>query len=154
MEDAATSEKTGQGGLHDQRGCGALQAAPADAAAVRAGRAAEAVAFAGKHAAVYGFRSGAAGCNSDAGARHGRELGGNRDYPEHAREDDRDGAADGGVRSSGAAGIVASGGVAYPGESAAARDCASDAAIGAVGITDQQSEYFLPQFSQCGLLAV
>src|SRR5207247_5993285 len=49
-EDASASEKEGKGGLHDQLCRGALQAASADAALVRTGRAAEAVAVAGKHA--------------------------------------------------------------------------------------------------------
>src|SRR5260370_13797022 len=130
--DGRAREKTGQGGLHDQRGGGVVQAAPADATAVRARGAAEAVAFAGEHAAVHGFGPRAAGCDCDAGAGYGREPGGHRNYFEHAREDDRDGAADGGVRASGAAGVVAGGGVAYPGESAAARDRASDATVGAI----------------------
>src|SRR5258706_2624739 len=73
-----------------------------------------------------------AGGDPDASAGHGREPGGHRNYLEHAREDDRDGAADGGVRSSGAAGIVASGGVAHERKSAAACDRASDAAVGAI----------------------
>src|SRR6266436_2716622 len=99
-KNASAREKTGQSGIHDQRGGGALQASSADAAAVRARRAAEAVAFAGKHAVVYGFGSGAAGRDPDAGA------------------------PDGGVRASGATGIVAGGGLTHAGETTAACDCA------------------------------
>src|SRR5438045_2599834 len=125
-QDASASEKTGQGGLHDQRGGGAVQAASADLAAVRARGAAEAVTLAGEHAAVHGSGSGTAGCDLNPGAGYGCKPGGNRNYSEHAREDDRDGAPDGGVRASGATGIVARGGVTPARESAAACDRAGD----------------------------
>src|SRR5260370_18153419 len=111
--DGMAREKTGQGGLHDEGGGGVVQAAPADAAALRARGAVEAVAFAGEHAVVHGFGPRAAGCDSDAGAGYGREPGGHRDYFEHARKSDRDGGADGGGGASGATGGVASGGVRY-----------------------------------------
>src|SRR5467141_2461577 len=136
-KNASAREKTGQSRIHDQRGGGALQASSADAAAVRARGAAEAVAFAGKHAVVYGFRSGTAGRDPDAGAGHGREPGGHRNYPEHAREDDRNGAPDGRVRASGATGIVTGGGFAHAGETAAACDCAGDTAACPIVISDR-----------------
>src|SRR5260370_23403529 len=122
--DGRAREKTGQGGLHDQRGGGVVQAAPADATALRARGAVEAVAFAGEHAAVHGFGPRAAGCDSDAGAGYGREPGGHRNYFEHAREDDREGAADCLILSSGAAGIFASDGGRNEGRSAAAGELA------------------------------
>src|SRR5882762_923702 len=65
-------------------------------------------------------------------ARHGREPGGHRNYFEHARENDRDGAPDGRVRAGGAAGVVACCGVLYAGENAADSDCAGDATDRAV----------------------
>src|SRR5208337_463359 len=123
-------EKTGQGRVYDQRGGGALQAAPADVALVRARGLAEAVAIAREHAAVYGLRPGTAGRDLDAGARHGRESGGNRDHFEYEREDDRDGTADGRVCARGAAGVVAHGSDGR--ESAEDGDCESGAAGGTI----------------------
>src|SRR5260370_7338131 len=105
-----------------------MQAASADAAAGRARGAAQAVAFAGEHAAIYGFRSGTAGRDPDAGAGYGREPGGHRNYSEHAREDDRNGAANGRVRASGATGIVAGGGFPHAGKTAPPSHCAATTA--------------------------
>src|SRR5207245_10294463 len=85
---ATASEKTGQGRLHDQRRGGTLQAASADASALRTCGPAEAVALPGQYAAVHGFGSGAAGSHLDPGAGHGCKPGGNRNHFEHAREDD------------------------------------------------------------------
>src|SRR3974390_293770 len=106
---AAESEKTSQSGIHDQRGCGVVSTAPANIALVRARGTTEAVPVAGKHPALHGLGSRATGSDSHAGARHGRESGGDRDHLEYAGEDDRDGTADGRGRAEGAAGIVAHG---------------------------------------------
>src|SRR5207249_1403137 len=88
---------------------GALQAASANPALVRARGAAEAVALARKYAALHGCGFGTVGSDPDAGARHGREPGRNRNYFEYAREDDRDGKTDGRVRTSRTAGVVGHG---------------------------------------------
>src|SRR6266699_2890722 len=130
---ANNSEKTGQGGIHDQLRRGALQAASANAALVRARGAAEAVALARKYASLYGCGFGTAGGDPDAGARHGREPGRHRNHFEYAREDDRDGKADGRVRTSGPAGVVARGGKLPARAGAAACDCESDSEGGEVG---------------------
>src|SRR5256884_6949819 len=83
---ANNSEKTGQGRIHDQLRRGALQAASANPALVRARGAAEAVALARKYAALHGCGFGTVGSDPDAGARHGREPGRNRNYFEYARD--------------------------------------------------------------------
>src|SRR2546429_8636737 len=69
----------------------------------------------------------------DAGARHGREPGRNRNYFEYAREDDRDGKTDGRVRTSRTAGVVARGGELPAREGPAACDCAGDSEGDEVG---------------------
>src|SRR3984885_13046211 len=84
LHGSASQEKS-EGRLHDQRGGGAVQAASADVAPVRARGIADAFAFAGKYAAVYGSGPGAARGDSEFDARAGCEPGGNRNYSEHAR---------------------------------------------------------------------
>ena len=81
-----------QGVLHDQRRGAEVQHPPADAAAVRARRTAQAVAHGRQHAPVLGRGSRAARDDSVAHARPWRQPGRRRDHPQHAAEDRADAA--------------------------------------------------------------
>ena len=83
----APMKRTRQGVLHDQRGGAEVQHPPADAAPVRARRAAQAVAHRGQHAPL--LRRGPRAARDDplADARPRRQPRRRRNHPQHAPQD-------------------------------------------------------------------
>src|ERR1017187_5705661 len=89
--DDAAGGRYGQGKIqrlvHDLFGGRAVCHPPADLAALRKRRAAEALPQRWQHALIHGWRSGTLGSDSAPHPRTGRQPGRRGDYPEYAGED-------------------------------------------------------------------